>query len=651
MSRSALPMLLLQGALLLVLAPIGRPQTVPPTPNEDDIPRPEAVEIGLAGQGLPDITRFLNVRSAWSPSLAPDGERLAFRTDITGKPQLWVVDSRGGWPQQLTHGESVTFHEWSPSGEWIAYGTDRGGNEREGFYLIDPDGTLERELLAPSEAFRAFGGFSPDGRRIAYSTTERNGRDFDVHVIDVDTGADREVFVGTFGFFVAAWRPDGEALLLSETRGEDGNDVHLLELSDGSLTTIFSPEVSAVHSGFAWTPDGRGFYLATDQDRDFAGLAFYDVAAGSLSWVERPEHDVGGVDLSEAGRLLSWSTNEGGWSVLHVRDLDESTDVSLPDLPRGLFSLRWARGARVATLSGGGPQVPGDIWSWSPDTDDLTRVTHSSTAGLDMAAMVVPTHHDFPARDGVMLHGLLYLPPGAGEGPPPPVLLAVHGGPTGQARPRFSAVQQYLLTRGIAVFDLNFRGSTGYGKTFARLDNQRLRPDAVRDMEDALDWLAETGRVDASRAAVMGGSYGGYMTNAALTTFPERFRCGVSIVGVSNWITALEGASPALKASDRLEYGDIDDPEDRAFFEELSPLTHVEKVRAPLMVMHGANDPRDPVSESDQFVRAIREQGGTVEYLRFPDEGHGVRKLSNRVTAYRRVADFLVRHLGPASAE
>jgi len=200
------------------------------------------------------------------------------------------------------------------------------------------------------------------------------------------------------------------------------------------------------------------------------------------------------------------------------------------------------------------------------------------------------------------------------------------------------------------VLDLNFRGSTGYGKRFTRLDDRRLRPNAVKDLAGALDWLATTGKVDVARAGVMGGSYGGYLTFAALAQLPDRFRAGVGLVGVSNWVTALEGASPQLKASDRIEYGDIDDPEDRKFFVELSPITHVRRVRAPLMVLHGANDPRDPVSEADQLVAAIRAQGGQVEYLRFPDEGHGIRKLTNRVTAYRRIAGFLERTLGAAPA-
>jgi dipeptidyl aminopeptidase/acylaminoacyl peptidase len=264
--------------------------------------------------------------------------------------------------------------------------------------------------------------------------------------------------------------------------------------------------------------------------------------------------------------------------------------------------------------------------------------------------MVVPEHYSFEARDGVTIHGLLYMPPELPRGMRPPVLLSVHGGPTAQARSTFDPAHQYLLTRGIAVFDLNYRGSTGHGKTFARLNDGRLRAAEYLDMADAIEWLDEQGRVDVRRAAVMGGSYGGYLAMAGVARLPEHFAAAVAFVGVSNWVTALEGASPQLKASDRIEYGDIDDPDDREFFREISPITHVSNVRAPVMVLHGANDPRDPVEESDQFVRAIRERGGEVQYLRFTDEGHGIRRLENRIIAYRRIARFLERVLEPELA-
>ena len=550
----------------------------------------------------------------------------------------------------------MTFQSWSPSGEWIVYGTDRGGNEREGFYLISPDGMREQELVAPNESFRVFGGWSRDGRRIAFASTERDGIDFDIYVIDVpaDTttpsAAPRRVHQGTGGLYVAAWRPDGKALLLSQARGEADNDVYHLDLESGQLDTIFRPTDGASYAGFAWTPDSKGFYVVTNQDRDLAALAYYELATRALRWVETPAVEVEAVALSHDGRWLAWTLNENGYSSLRVRDTRSGRTSDAPvSLPSGVYSIELAPHAAVLAVRVAGPTLAGDVWTLElgPANAVATRATESASGGLDPARFAVPEAVSFASWDGETIYGLLYMPIDAPAGSRPPVVLGVHGGPTGQARPTYDAAFQYLLTRGIAVLDLNFRGSTGYGKRFTRLDNQRLRPNAVKDMAGALDWLASTGKVDTARAAVMGGSYGGYMTFAALTQLPERFRAGVGFVGVSNWVTALEGASPDLKASDRIEYGSIDDPEDRKFFAELSPITHVANVRAPLMVLHGANDPRDPVAEADQLVAAIRSRGGDVEYLRFPDEGHGIRKLANRMIAYRRIAAFLERTLDP----
>ena len=640
---ASLPM----AVLCMTLAGPG----VTETPGAQDVPVPVPGEITLAGDARPDITRFLNVRRAWAPSLSPDGRRLAFRTNITGTNQVWVVGTDGGWPEQLTFGESVTFHRWSPSGDWIVYGTDRGGNGREGYYLVSPDGLIERELLAPGEAFRQFGGFTRDGKRLAYGTTERNGLDFDIHLIDVATGEDRRVFEGRPGLYPTAWRPDGGAVILTEDRGEDAHDVFLLDVESGELTELFTPEEASSYASFSWLPDGRGFFAATNQDRDFAGIGSWALDGEEWDWWYTDSNDAEQAALSPDGTQLAWVINDGGYSRLQLVDTESRRRQGVRGLPRGIYSVTWAVDAPVAAVSVSGPQVPGDIWLLDGETAEVRRVTQSSHAGLDLTSMVEPEHVSFPSRDGLRLHGLLYRPPGTGPSDRLPVVIAVHGGPTSQARPRFQAAHQYLLSRGIAVFDLNYRGSTGYGKAFARLNDRRLRATEYLDMEDALLWLEEQGWVDGDRAAVMGGSYGGYLTMAAVTRLPGVFRAGVTFVGVSNWVTALEGASPQLKASDRLEYGDIDDPQERAFFASLSPIAYVDQVRDPVMVVHGANDPQVPVGESDQFVSAIRANGIEVEYLRFPDEGHSIRKLSNRVIAYRRVAAFLERHLAVTSEQ
>ncbi len=616
-------------------------------PYAADIPRPSAVAPGLAGELPVDITRFLLIRAPGGPALSPDGSTLVFSSNVTGIPQLWRVDAAGGWPEQLTFGSAVTFYRWLPDGSGLLYAADREGDEREAYWWIKADGTEERQLLGFDGAFRMFGDFDSASERFAYASTARNGLDFDVYVADVASGESELVFEGAFGFYPQSWQPGGERLLVSETRGEDGNDLHLLDVTSGDMETLYAPEVSAQYDNFAWAPDGSGFYLTTDHDREFSALAFHHLERGELEILEAvDEREIDGLALSPDGRTLVWTVNEGGYSELHARNLGSGDAVTVPELPVGVYSVRFAPDAPVLAIRVSGPREPGAIWTWDLEEGAVAEAARSEMAGISRGNLVVPESVFFEASDGVLLHGLLYLPDeDLVAGARPPLVMNVHGGPTAQARPSFSAVQQYLLGRGIAVLDLNFRGSTGFGKTFARLDNQRLRPNAVRDLKDTLTFLTEDGRVDTARAAVMGGSYGGYLVNDVLGRYPEAFAAGVSFVGVSDWVRALEEASPALQASDRIEYGDINDPEMREFFRELSPLTRVDRIVAPMLFSHGVNDPRDPVGESDRMVLALRERGIPVEYLRFPDEGHSVRKLENRVALYRRVAAFLEQHL------
>jgi dipeptidyl aminopeptidase/acylaminoacyl peptidase len=370
--------------------------------------------------------------------------------------------------------------------------------------------------------------------------------------------------------------------------------------------------------------------------------------------MQQPRWDVEQVALSPDGKFLAYTINEGGFSRLVIRDLPGQRDLGVANLPGGVVgSLEWAQAAPRLAIGVSGPGTPGDVWVYDAAAQTLSRATESTLAGLDPTGFVTPRPVQFPSFDGETIHGLLYSPPAA-AGARPPVVMMLHGGPTSQARPGFDPVKQYLLARGYAVLDLNFRGSTGYGQRFTQLDNKRLRPNAVRDMQAAVEWLRALPGVDGNRVAAMGGSYGGYMTYAAVAQLPEFFRAGVPFVGVANWISGLEDASPSLKNSDRIEYGNIDDAADREFFRQISPLSYADRIRSPLMVVHGANDPRVPVAEADQIVRAVRQRGGDVEYLRFPDEGHGIAKLANRVTAYQRIARFLDRvleHQAPACTQ
>jgi dipeptidyl aminopeptidase/acylaminoacyl peptidase len=638
---------------VVAAAPAAAQDTLP-TPAPIDVPAAEPASLSLAGSDCQGVARYLNVRSAGGAQLSPDGRELLFLTSTTGMPQLWIAPVRAdgpGAPRQITFGANrVQFARWSPDGRWIAYGTDRGGNERTQIFLLSPDGTRERELTPADDFFRIFSGWSPRGSRIAYVSNERNGTDFDLYLMDLDadgrSARPRMVMQGAGNLGIEAWRPDDEALVLSQGRGEADNDLLLLDLQTQKLDTLFMPERMSSYRSVQWTPDGQGFFVATNHERDFAGLAHYHLPDRQLHWMQQPPHDVEAVALSPDGRLLAYAVNEAGFSRLVIRDLQGERDLVAGDLPRGVVTaLEWAENAPRLAIGLSGPGLPGDVWVYDAVAGTTARATESTLAGLDPASFITPEAVGIPSFDDETIHGLLYRPRGA-EGRRPPVVMMLHGGPTSQARPDFDPVLQYLLARGYAVLDLNFRGSTGYGQRFTQLDNGRLRPNAVRDMQSAVEWLRARGDVDGHRVAAMGGSYGGYMTLAAVAQLPEYFQAGVDFVGVANWISGLEDASPQLRNSDRIEYGDITNAEDRAFFTEISPLSYAGQIRSPLMVVHGANDPRVPVAEADQIVRAVRHRGGDVEYLRFPEEGHGIARLGNRVTAYQRIARFLDRVLG-----
>lgn len=646
------------GLPLLAAAALALPaaaQDTLPTPAPIDVPAMEPAALSLAGSGCQGVARYLNVGSVNSAQLSPDGRQMLYLTATSGMPQVWVapvLPTGPGMPRQITFGANrVQFARWSPDGRWIAYGTDRGGNERTQIFLLSPDGTQERELTPADDSFRLFSGWAPRGSRIAYVSNERNGSDFDLYLMDVNAdsrpAAPRLVMQGAGNLSVEAWRPDGEAMVLSQGRGEADNDLFLLDLRTRRLDTLFVPRQMSSYRGVQWTPDGTGFFVATNHERDFAGLAHVHVADRSIHWMREPRHDVESVALSPDGRLLAYTVNEAGWSRLVIQDLQGQREVQVQgEVPRGVITaLEWAEGAPRLAIGVSGPGLPGDAWVYDAPSNTLVRVTESTLAGLDPAAFVAPEAVQLASFDGENIFGLMYLPRG-GAGRRPPVVMMLHGGPTAQARPVFDPVKQYLLARGYAVLDLNFRGSTGYGQRFTQLDNGRLRPNAVRDMQAAVEYLRGRADVDGTRVAAMGGSYGGYMTLAAVAQLPEYFQAGVDFVGVANWISGLEDASPQLKNSDRIEYGNIDDAADRAFFTQISPLSYADRIRSPLMVVHGANDPRVPVGEADQIVRAVRGRRGDVEYLRFPDEGHGIAKLQNRITAYQRIARFLDRVLG-----
>jgi dipeptidyl aminopeptidase/acylaminoacyl peptidase len=408
------------------------------------------------------------------------------------------------------------------------------------------------------------------------------------------------------------------------------------------VATLLTPhEGDARFSGASLTPDGGSLFLATDRDGEALRLARLDVESLAIDYLTPDDWDVESVELSRDGRYLISSRNVDGYSDLLLFN-GRGRRIPGPELPRGLYGgFEFSPDGRRLAFTFTGPDRNADIWTLDLPDGEPRRLTRSSTAGIPPHTFRKPSLLRYPTFDGREVPALFYEPEGAGEPGDVPVVVNVHGGPESQSRPLFAPVTQYLLSRGYGVFFPNVRGSTGYGKTYTHLDDVRLRMDSVADLAYAAHWLRDRGH---ERVAVMGGSYGGFMVLAAMTEYPELWSAGVDIVGIANMVTFLENTGSYRRALREPEYGSLE--RDREFLESISPIHKAERISAPLMVIHGKNDPRVPVGEAEQIVERVGANGGRVEYLLYEDEGHGLAKLKNRLDAYPKIVDFLGRHLG-----
>jgi dipeptidyl aminopeptidase/acylaminoacyl peptidase len=587
-----------------------------------------------------EFARYLKIRGAWGASWSPDGLRVSFLTEITGVPQVWEVSSEaGGWPEQLTfHEERVSGAEYSPTENKILFGMDAGGNERLQLFLLADGGVTD--LTRAPEAIHYSGGFSPDGSRVVYTATRRNGTDFDVFVqkVGADGGEPEAVWEPGGYHTVAGWGWDGSSLIVSRHHSNVNNDLYQLDLRSSEARPLTPHEGDARFSATNVTPDGESIYLATDLDGDFVRLARLDLSTLNLTYLTPDDRDVESVELSRDGRYLVASRNVEGYSDVLLFN-GRGRRMPDPVLPEGIASgFAFSPDSKRLAFTLTAPKRNPDLWVVDLPDGQPRRLTRSSTAGIPLRRFRRPGLVRYPTFDGREVPALFYeLENGPDD---TPVVVNVHGGPESQSRPAFAPVTQYLLHRGYAIFFPNVRGSTGYGKTYTHLDDVRLRMDSVKDLAHAAYWLRERGH---DRVAVMGGSYGGFMVLAALTEYPELWSAGVDIVGIANLVTFLEYTGSYRRRLREPEYGSLE--ADREFLESISPIHKADKIAAPLMVIHGKNDPRVPVGEAEQIVKSVRGNGGAVEYLLYEDEGHGLAKLKNRLDAYPKIAAFLDRHL------
>ena len=603
--------------------------------------------------------RYLNVRSAMGASFAPDGQRISFLTNITGVAEVWSVSinqpnlKEPAWPQQLTfRGERVSIATFAPHADTLLVCGDIGGNERTQLFLLSSDGSQFRALTEKPEVMHSFGGWSPDGERIVYSSNERDARFFDVYEMQVHTGESRLLLEQDGSNMPVRYSPDGKQVLVSRVESLSRNTLILIDVDSGEARDL-TPNLGegvARHISPFWSADRKGLYLLCNREREFLSLAYLDLETNELSYLSDIPWDVEALAVTRDGATLAMVINEDGISSLELFDVAQGWEqrhaLLAPKLPKSVvLDLTWSQdGAKLAiTLSGA--DEPADIWIWDMAGGHIQRATLSSTGGIPRASFVAPSIVRYPSFDGRDIPAFLYQPVDARKNLP--VVISVHGGPEAQERPWFNPIYQYLVARGYAVLAPNVRGSTGYGHTYQSLDDVRKRMDSVADLKAAVEWLRESGIADPERIAVYGGSYGGFMVLAAVTTYPDLWAAAVDIVGIANFVTFLENTGPWRRKWREAEYGSLE--QDREFLEQISPIHKVGKITAPLFVVHGANDPRVPLGEAEQVVDALHQRDVPVAYLVFADEGHGLIKRDNRLKAYPAIADFLDAHMKGAS--
>jgi dipeptidyl aminopeptidase/acylaminoacyl peptidase len=607
-----------------------------------------------------DFARYLNIRSAYGPSFTHDGAALAFLTDVSGVAEAWrcalpgSADGSPLWPDQLTFsGERVSQVVFAPNDDRLLLTRDADGSELTRLYLLDADGATLRQIAGAPNAICRFGGWSPDGERITYAINERNPRYFDIYERDLRTGETRMFALPDATYWPERYSPDGRSILIARYESFFRDQLILLDCASGSPRPL-TPEPTAEHTSHvapAWSADRAGLYLLADEGRDTRQLAYLGLQSGALRYLTDGPWDAEALAVSADGARLALATNEQGYSRLEVFDVRAGWEgrlpLAIPDLgPCVLSDLVWSPDGRRLAFARQTSDAPLDVWTLDVDFGALSQVTRSATGGVARDSFVSPSLIQFPTFDGREIPAFLYTPREASQSDASarPAVVYVHGGPESQYRPSFNAIVQYFVACGYAVLAPNVRGSAGYGHTYMRLDDVRQRMDSVADLPHAARWLADHGVADASRIAVMGGSYGGFMTLAALTTYPEVWAAGVDIVGIANFVTFLEQTSAWRRKLREAEYGSLEN--DREFLTAISPIHHVARIAAPLFVAHGANDPRVPVGEAEQIVASLRQRGMPVEYQRFEDEGHGIIKRANRLIVYPAIARFLEQHIG-----
>jgi dipeptidyl aminopeptidase/acylaminoacyl peptidase len=603
------------------------------------------------------IEKLYMTRAIGSAAIGPDGKTLAFVSNLSGRRNIWTVASEGGWPTQLTiSNDRQSELTWSPDGRAIAYIEDHDGDEQWDLYVVSPAGGEVVNLTRTRDISEEGPDWSPDGKQLVVSRKPRNGSSYELAIVDVATRNLRLVTSGTpkdRSYFAARWSPDGKTLAATYARAnEKDSSVVLIDVANGRRTDLTPHEGEKVFGAAAWSPSGKQLLVSSNAGNGYMNVALLDVATRKLTWLtsDRWEMNVGA--FSPDGKSVIWESNVDGNIDVLLYSLADRRARTLP-LPVGENTLPapeaiFTRDGRLLFFHEG-PDAPRDVWTLPLKGGAARQITHSLVGGVHDDTMVEPFLVHYPSEDGRWpLSAFVYVPHNLSRDGRAPAVVFVHGGPTSQSTNYFNRPVQYFANQGYVVIAPNYRGSTGYGKAFMDANRYDMGGGDLSDVIGAADFVGQSGFVDSKKLVVMGGSYGGYMTMMAMTKAPERWAAGVAIVPFVNWFTEVQNEDPLLQQYDLTTMGDS--IKNKALWEDRSPINFIDRIRAPLLLLAGGNDPRCPKSEAQQVYDSLKKRGGAVELKIYEDEGHSFSRVENQIDAWQRAAAFLRRYVPPVSS-
>jgi dipeptidyl aminopeptidase/acylaminoacyl peptidase len=594
------------------------------------------------------IEQFMDTVSIGGSSFSHGEKTILFSSNKTGIYNAFTIPVEGGEPTQLTYSEDDAIFALSffPEDNRILYSSDKGGNEINHIYLRDEDGTV-RDLTLEEKEKASFYGWAFDQKSFFYGSNKRDSRFFDIYEMDIETFTPKMIYQNDAGYELASISRDKKYFAFSKAITTNNSEMYLYDRKAKEMKHLSPHEGDVQYQPQTFSPDSKNLYYLTDEDSEFTYLKRYDIEAGQKDTVEQYDWDIWYTYFSRNGKYRVVGINEDARTVIKVYDTSTNQPLKLPELPGGnISSVNISKSEKIMAFYFNGSRSPNNLLVYNFDSGVYAQLTDNMNPEIDPEDLVEAEVVHYKSFDGLDIPGVYYKPHNINPREKVPALIMVHGGPGGQARKGYRPIQQYLVNHGYALIDVNNRGSSGYGKTFLKMDDKKHGEGDLDDCVWAKKYLISTGYIDPDKIGIIGGSYGGYMVLAGLTFRPDEFAVGVDLFGISNWVRTLQNIPPWWESFKEALYAEMGNPEtDLEYLRRISPLFHADNIQKPLMVLQGANDPRVIKVESDEIVEAVKKKGIPVEYIVFDDEGHGFLIKENQITAYKAILDFLNKYL------